>query len=112
MPKRFILVKTQFPATHHWLGVPAILEDVQYLKHPHRHEFYVTIRFKVSHANRDIEFINKKNEIDRYIHEKYYNKFLGEKSCEMIAEELFTYFRAYSVAVLEDNENGGEIYED
>lgn len=112
MARKFVILKTTFPATHHWPGVPSELEDVQFLKHPHRHVFHVTVRFVITHLDRDIEFINKKNEINRFIQKKYYNQFLGAMSCEAIAFDILTEFDAYFVAVLEDNENGGEIYAD
>lgn len=110
----YIIIKTQFPAIHNWDGVTRFkeeLKDVQFLIYPHRHVFYVTIRFKVTHADRQIEFINAKNRIEAYIQKYYYGKDIGSKSCEMIAGELLIEFGAYHVKVLEDNENGGEIYD-
>lgn len=106
--KKFITIKTTFPAIHQWEGCP--IEEVTYLRNPHRHIFHVTLKFAVNHNNRDIEFISLKNKIEEYIQKWYYNKNLGNASCEDIAEDLGNHFLAHCVAVLEDNENGAEIF--
>jgi len=107
--KKLIVVKTDFPAIHSWpkCDVPG----VEFLQFPHRHIFFAVIKFEVSHNNRDIEFIDMKKKINLYIKEKYYEKNLGAKSCEGIAEEIFNRFNAQYVSIFEDNENGAEIYD-
>ena len=108
--KKFVVIKTDFPATHHWPDCP--IPEVNFLKHPHRHLFYVVMKFRVGHNDRDIEFINMKMDVEDFIMREYYNQFLGKKSCEDIAEELMNDFKADFVSVFEDNENGAEIYAD
>ena len=106
--KKYIVIKTNFPAIHNWPGCN--VPEVEYLKHPHRHLFYAVIRFKIDHNNRDIEFINMKSKIDEYINLKYKEKNIGAMSCESIAEDILIQFNADFVSIFEDNENGAEIY--
>lgn len=105
--RTLIVIRTTFAATHNWpdCNVPG----VEYLTKEHRHLFYVTVKFTVFHPDRAIEFIAKKEEIEKYIREKYEHKFLVGTSCEMIAEDLQKQFNATVVGVYEDNENGAEI---
>lgn len=107
--RKAIIITLQFPAVHRWENCS--IESVAFLKNPHRHLFFVTIRIPVSHNDREIEFIDMKNKVEAYVKANYANKDLGTKSCEQIAEELYTQFSASYVSVLEDNENGSEIYE-
>lgn len=104
-----IILTTSFEATHHWPECP--FEDVSFLKNEHRHIFHVIMKFNIAHNDRDIEFIRKKQEVNKFIQNNYSNRFLGTTSCEDIAETLLGKFAACYVAVLEDNENGAEIYE-
>ena len=105
--RRFIIVTTNFSAIHHWPECP--IEEVRYLREPHRHLFHVTIKAAVSHGDREIEFIDLKNTVNRYLAERYEGKFIGRTSCEDIAEDLLTHFSVESVSVLEDGENGAEV---
>ena len=108
--RKFVVIKTDFPATHHWPECP--IPEVSFLKWPHRHLFYVVMKFRVDHNDRDIEFIQQKNKVDHFILAEFSNLFLGKMSCEDIAEELMKRFKADFVSVFEDNENGAEIYGD
>lgn len=105
--KKNIIIKTTFSAMHHWPDCP--IEEVSYLRYPHRHVFHVELRCAVRHNDRDIEIIQLKNKVNRYLG-RYENENMGAKSCEDIAEELLNEFEAVYVSVLEDNENGAEIY--
>lgn len=109
--KTNIIINLQFPALHHWPDCN--IDKVRYLKYAHRHIFHVKLKYSVTHADRDIEFISKKIEIQRYVHNYLENQYLGSKSCEMIAEELLGHERnggCIYVSVLEDNENGAEVF--
>ena len=62
--------------------------DVSFLAHPHRHIFHFRVAIQVLHNDRDIEFIQFK----RWL-ESLYNQSILEldyKSCEMIADDLYT----------------------
>ena len=106
--KTYIIIKTQFSAIHHWPECP--LESVDFLKHPHRHIFYITVKKQVYHDDRQIEFIDFKNKINKFIYSNWEEKFLGKMSCEMIAKKLIQVFNVDFVSVFEDNENGAEVY--
>ena len=90
------------------------IKEVSYLKNLHRHIFHVRAVKKVSHSDRDIEFINLKHQIKNHISDKYYSPFMelnnfNEMSCEMIAEELISKFDLCLCEVSEDGENGSII---
>ena len=84
--------------------------DVSFLANAHRHIFHFRIWIDVFHNDRDIEFIQFKRWVDGL-----YNKDILEldfKSCEMIADDLYTQIaarypeRAVWIEVAEDGENG------
>lgn len=105
--KKFIIVKTQFSALHCWPDCP--IKEVDYLKNTHRHLFYVELSWEVT-KDRQIEFIQQKSQVDDWISIFLKEQDLGSTSCEMIAERLLNQFKAFDVSVLEDNENGCQIY--
>jgi hypothetical protein len=84
--------------------------DVSFLGYPHRHMFHFKVAIEVFHDDRDIEFIQFK----RWLENLYKDATLALdfKSCEMIAEELYTQInarhpgRAVTIEVSEDGENG------
>lgn len=94
------------------------LKSVSFLAHPHRHIFHFKVMIEVDHSNRDLEFIREK----RWM-EKLYDSSsklgvlqLDNKSCEMMAEELYEKMlerygkkRRIVVEVSEDKENGCRI---
>ncbi len=83
-------------------------EKVKFLRDPHRHEFHVTLTMEVSHDNRDIEFIQLKEQLDGYLRVNWENSSSGN-SCEQVAKHILNYFDAYSVSVSEDGENGATV---
>ena len=83
--------------------------DVSFLASPHRHIFHFRVAIAVYHNDRDIEFIQFK----RWLQNLYQGQLLlDHKSCEMIADELYTKIaerypnRDVSIEVSEDGENG------
>ena len=84
--------------------------DVSFLGYPHRHIFHFKVAIEVFHDDRDIEFIQFK----RWLENLYKGAILAldYKSCEMIAEDLYTQInarhpgRAVTIEVSEDGENG------
>ncbi len=105
--KTRVVIRTSFIAVHCWPECP--LEEVEFLRSPHRHVFHVTVKFDVSHNDRDIEFIKAKKEIDSYLRDNYDYKDIGRMSCEDIADRIMETFNAAFVSVFEDDENGAEI---
>ena len=86
------------------------LADVSFLAHPHRHMFHFRISIDVYHDDRELEFIQFK----RWLESLYVNTVLqlDYKSCEMIADDLYTQIAAKYpdrdvwIEVSEDGENG------
>ena len=87
--------------------------DVSFLGYPHRHIFHFKVSIEVFHDDRDIEFIQFK----RWLENLYKDAILelDFKSCEMIAEDLYSQItgrypgRAVWIDVSEDEENGCHI---
>jgi hypothetical protein len=104
-----IIVTLQIEGTHNWPECP--FEEVSFLRHPHRHTFFITCKKKVFHSDRDIEIIMLKRSILKHLYDNFKGKF-GSLSCEMIAEHLLNEFELNYCSVLEDNENGAEVYND
>ena len=89
-------------------------DDVSFLGYPHRHIFHFRVSIDVFHNDRDIEFI----QFQRWLKRLYSGDgssavlVLDYKSCEMIADELYTHIagkypgRDVVISVSEDNENG------
>ena len=105
--KKRVIIRTQFSAIHHWPDCP--IEEVVYLRSPHRHTFYLELKFDISHNDRDIEFISLKNKIAKDISKHWEGANIGRRSCEDIAEEFMNHYDAVYVSVFEDNENGAEL---
>lgn len=103
-----IIVNIQYAGTHFWKDCR--IKEVEYLKNIHRHNFYITCKKEVKHDDRDIEIIMFKNEITEYLDCRYDKEF-GGLSCESIAKDLLLTFELNYCKVLEDNENGAEIWQ-
>ena len=117
MTKKMIWVTFQKEGIHKY---PAALTDpnlatgdeydVSFLGYPHRHMFHFKVAIEVFHDDRDIEFIQFK----RWLQNLYEGAILAldYKSCEMIAEDLYSQInarypgRAVTIEVSEDGENG------
>lgn len=119
MTKTLVVVKLQFEGLHNWPSCP--FPEVAFLKDKHRHMFHVVAKSSVRHDDRDIEIIMLKRKITKYLADKYpsvsraENDFffaadLGPTSCETLAKDLLEMFNLDYCSVLEDNENGAEIY--
>ena len=131
-----IIVNFAIEGLHCWKDAAEKAPKVNFLQHGHRHMFHICCKKKVSHDDRDIEIILFKREIQAYLCAKYgeeamavkiplefesettdtqYVKMISHcdfrsRSCEMIAEELLDKFELEYCSVLEDGENGAEIY--
>ena len=94
--------------------------DVAFLANKHRHIFHFRVWISVTHADRDIEFIQFKRWLENlYSGTGPYNNNtvlnLDHKSCEMISDELYDMIsqkypdREVWIEVSEDGENGSFI---
>lgn len=107
-------VKLRFEALHRWGDA---FEEVEFLKHPHRHEFHVEVQVEQFHDDRDVEYIFLKRRLEDWF-ENYVpdDRDLGEHSCEMVAQDVIEVLRhwygedrSYRVEVTEDGENGALV---
>jgi len=111
-----IIVNIQVEGLHNWPAARKVLPAVGFLSDPHRHIFHIECKKRVAHDDRDVEIIMFKREIRAYLTATYRTNVLmslcdfGSKSCEMLARELLTEFDLEYCKVLEDNENGAEVY--
>jgi hypothetical protein len=86
--------------------------DVSFLAHPHRHVFHFRVWINVWHNDRDIEFIQFKRWLESLYSDSCGVLELDHKSCEMIADDLYTQItsrypgRDIWIEVSEDGENG------
>jgi hypothetical protein len=86
--------------------------DVSFLANPHRHIFHFRVWIDVFHNDRDIEFIQFKRWCESLYSGHSSVLELDWKSCEMIADDLYTQIaarypeRAVWIEVAEDGENG------
>ena len=89
--------------------------DVSFLASPHRHIFHFRVSIDVFHNDRDIEFIQFKRWLESLYSGQNTVLELDWKSCEMIADELYTHIadrypdRSVTIEVSEDGENGCSI---
>jgi hypothetical protein len=96
-------------------------DDVSFLGYPHRHIFHFRVCIEVFHNDREIEFIQFKRWLQRLYdmapdgdkgHSDTGVLELDYKSCEMIADDIYTQVaakypgRAVTIEVSEDGENG------
>lgn len=109
-----IVVKTQFESLHQWPKAP---NEVEFLRHPHRHIFHVKVTLPVNHDDRELEFFMVKKKVDEYIVGEINQRgFLGTMSCEQIALQILKYLTVIytipyaTVEVFEDDENGAIVY--
>lgn len=109
-----IIVRLQIAAVHNWPEADTMC-SMPYLVHEHRHLFYIECEKSVEHDDRDIEIIEFKTEIMKYLEDTYLEKYpgvldLGSSSCEQLSIELLGNFHLERCSVLEDNENGSVTY--
>lgn len=87
--------------------------DVSFLGYPHRHIFHFRVGIEVEHSDRAIEFIQFKRWLENLYSKETLE--LDFKSCEMIAEDLYSQIaikypgRDVWIEVSEDGENGALI---
>ena len=102
----------QVEGIHCWPDCP--IEEVSYLRDPHRHMFHIKAHKPVTHSDRDVEFIWFKHELEEWLSEQYWDAskralVFGAMSCEMIAKELIEQFDLNRCEVSEDGENGAIV---
>ena len=109
-----VICINRFSGIHAWSGCPnGFLHD--YLASPHRHEFMVETRFRVTDDDRQIEFLEMQDRIAEYVaiafplHAGTSVFDFGGLSCEMLARRIADYFHALSCEVREDGFGGAKF---
>lgn len=93
------------------LAVKMFGNEVSFLQERHRHNFQIVAKKKVSHDDRDVEFILFKRELENYIKRNYGTPAeFNDMSCEAIARDLLEAYDLEYCSVDEDNENFAEIF--
>ena len=123
MVKKYMWVTTQkegihrYPdAEHNEKLATGDWDDVSFLAYPHRHIFHFKVKIEVFHDDRDIEFIQLKRKIEKWLGDGILK--LDFKSCEMMSNDLYDLLkveypnRDMVISVSEDGENGSEIIYD
>ena len=105
--KTNIIITLQVEGIHCWPECP--IEEVSFLRYPHRHIFHITCKKEVKHDDREIEIIQLKRKVLKCLDSLYPKGDFGRASCEEIAKTLFYRFDLQYCKVLEDNENGAEV---
>jgi 6-pyruvoyl-tetrahydropterin synthase len=110
--KTYIYVKAQFAALHQWKQAP---NRVNFLRHPHRHIFYVKAKLETI-EDREQEFFLVQEELKSIVYDMLeYNPSYAvptlNRSCEMTAKQIFMEmqkigYNIVEVDVSEDDENG------
>lgn len=111
-PRVKIFAKLSIEGIHRWKECP--IEEVDYLKNYHRHQFNIIAYTYVGHKDREIEFIQLAHNIKTYLNERYFDSkynccFFDDRSCEMLADELVKRFDLFEVEVNEDGEGGSIV---
>lgn len=109
-----VIVKLAVDGCHNFPKAAELFPEVDFLADRHRHMFHFTVACKVTHSDRDKEFIMLKRDVIEYINDEYYDRFtrtceFGSKSCEMLAQEVLERFDAEWVECWEDLENGARV---
>jgi hypothetical protein len=101
-----VYATTTFEGFHRWPDAPL---EVAFLRDRHRHLFHIRAEVRVTHSDRDVEFILLKRQLDRAIGELKYEYDTSTWSCEQWAECLLGRLKLDRVEVSEDGENGAIV---
>lgn len=110
-----VVITFQVEGLHSWPEARVVIPEMGFLSDLHRHIFHIVAKKRVTHDDRDVEIIMMKRELQDYFKRNYFNKDLnccnfGSRSCEMLAKDLLEAYNLEYCQVLEDNENGAEIW--
>ena len=111
----FIQVQLKVEGLHNFPEVKEVFgEEVEYLRHLHRHNFGIRCVEAVERDNREDEFILLKRSVKKYLIDEFYDEVykccnFEAMSCEMIAKQILQHFNFESVEVDEDGENSSIV---
>lgn len=93
----------RFEALHRWPGASG---KVAFLRHPHRHVFHVRAEVKVTHDDRQVEFLGLQRRLEQACARLKGKALARTWSCEHYARALGQALGCTRVEVSEDGENG------
>lgn len=87
-----ITVNYKFRGIHNWGNCP--FNSVDFLKHPHHHQFEVAVTLSVTDSDREFQFIRIQHIVETIIHNTYknYNQEHRENTGDKLLQELYTYY--------------------
>lgn len=115
--ERRVWCTTRFEGKHRYRTAP---KSQNHLRSLHRHVFHVRVEVFVEDGDRDVEFLNLKDDVGTAIHQiktdlgKSYSS-VGDASCEHLAKLIAEYlldesdYDLFKVEVSEDGENGATV---
>lgn len=119
---RWAVVRTRFAAVHRWPAAATNGARHNYLAHPHRHEFHVQVTVEQFHDDRDLEFLELKDVVERSLPVPipggpYPIPDISATSCETLCQRFADAVeqagladgRRVVVSVSEDGENGAVV---
>ena len=112
--KYSVVVSFSLEGFHCWPEAKEVFPEVGFLSDRHRHMFGFRCYAKVSHTDRDEEFILMQRKLKKQLRVTFGGNILefGRMSCEDIAEWILTHSsneNLYKVDVWEDWENGAIV---
>jgi len=102
----FVVVQFRFEHIHSWPQCD--IDEVSFLRDPHRHVFQTRAWLSVSHEDREVEIIRLKRQMSSWV-EKVGKPRWDTASCETMAREMLVRFALEKCEVLEDGENGALV---
>lgn len=110
METTHVVTRFVMPGYHCWPGAPQHLE---FLSHPHFHNFHVAVTVTVKGGNREVEFFELEQECRDFLKDMGCESYMsvtsfGTWSCEHIAQALFSLLKiaGYQVESVEISEDG------
>ena len=112
--KYSVVVSFSLEGFHCWPEAKEVFPEVGFLSDRHRHMFGFRCYAKVTHTDRDEEFILMQRKLKKQLRVTFGGSILefGRMSCEDIAEWILTHSsneNLYKVEVWEDWENGAIV---
>ncbi len=114
--KKLVIAAFDVHGTHYWELAPDLYKVLNYI---HGHIFHFEVKIEVQDSDREIEFLELRQEVQRILMEMYNSGGepipFGPLSCEMIAIDLKiqlaneNHYRVHSIKVMEDQFVGAEV---
>tara|TARA_R110002020_G_scaffold212120_1_gene418545 strand:+ start:6031 stop:6408 length:378 start_codon:yes stop_codon:yes gene_type:complete len=108
--KKTVIIQFEVNGFHNY---PAAPTEVEFLKFRHRHSFKIKCGYKVSHEDREKEIFICRDEVKKFLFNKYGNPCEFENmSCEMIAKKILEQFKKENMfwcEVWEEQTGGAKV---